>query len=183
MDVEQKANDVRLEADRQRLDYINFKDDEEVTLLHHERDRDVPDNPGLDVHDGPDTSDTQREDWLLQTEPLHGARPRRTERERPPLIGDHTGVMDLEAGGDTGGRKVERHGTPAPLLSLERQILEEVTTPPRGGRPAPETQMPPGGGRAVPRIFTEVCPRDGGLDRQKGVGSPVDMLVDTVARM
>ena len=47
------------------------------------------------------------------------------ERERPPLIGDHTGVMDLEAGGGTGGggRKVERHGTPAPLPSLERHIF------------------------------------------------------------
>ena len=72
MDMEQKANDVRLEADRQRLDYRNFMDDEEVTLLHHKRDMDVPDNPGSDVRDGHDTSDTQREDWLLQTEPLHG---------------------------------------------------------------------------------------------------------------
>ena len=87
MDMEQKANDVRLEADHQRLDYRNFMDDEEVTLLHHKRDTDVPDNPVSDVRDGPYMSDTQREDWLLQTEPLHGARPRRTERGRPPLIG------------------------------------------------------------------------------------------------
>ena len=38
------------------------------------------------------------------------------------------------AAGGTGGRKVEQHGTQAPLLSLERQILmeEEVTTPPGG---------------------------------------------------
>ena len=73
----------------------------------------------------------------------------------------------------------------APLLSLERQILleEEVTTPLRGSRPAPELQMPPGGKRTVPQIFTEVRPRDGGPDRQKNVGSPVDVLVDTVARM
>ena len=35
----------------------------------------------------------------------------------------------------------------------------------------------------MPRIFTEVRPRDGGPDRQKDVGSPVDVLVDTVARM
>ena len=75
MDVEQKANDVRLEADRQRSDYINLMDDEEVTLLHHKRDMDVPDNLGSDVRDEPDTSDTQREDWLLQTEPLHGLVP------------------------------------------------------------------------------------------------------------
>ena len=158
-------------------DYRNFMDDEEVTLLHHKRDMDVPDNPGSDVRDGPDTSDTQREDWLLQTEPLHGAHPRRTARERPPSIDDRTGVMDLEAAGGTGGRKVEQHGSQAPLLSLERHILkeEEVTIQPRGGRPASETQVSPGGARAVPQIFTEVRPRDGGPDLRKDVGLPVDM--------
>ena len=52
-----------------------------------------------------------------------------------------------------------------------------------GGCPASVTQVPPGGVRAVPQIFTEVRPRDGGPDRQKDVGSPVDMLVDTVVRM
>ena len=45
---------------------------------------------------------------------------------------------------------------------------EKVTTPPRGGRPAPVTRVPP---------------RKGGPDRHKDVGSPVDRLVDTVARM
>ena len=35
----------------------------------------------------------------------------------------------------------------------------------------------------MPHIFTEVRPRDGGPYRQKDVGSPVDVLVDTVARM
>ena len=60
---------------------------------------------------------------------------------------------------------------------------EEFITPPRGGRPAPVTQVPPGGARAVPQIFTKVRPREGGPDRQKDVGSPVDRLVDTVARM
>ena len=37
---------------------------------------------------------------------------------------------------------MDQHGIQAPLLSLERQILleEEVTTPPRGGRPASEPQ-------------------------------------------
>ena len=35
----------------------------------------------------------------------------------------------------------------------------------------------------MPQIFTEVRPRDGGPDRQKDVGSPVDVLVDTVTRM
>ena len=41
MDREQKVNDGRLEADHRRLDYRNFTDDEEVTLLPHKRDTDV----------------------------------------------------------------------------------------------------------------------------------------------
>ena len=41
------------------------------------------------------------------------------------------------------------------------------------------THVPPGGARAVPQIR----PRDGGPDRQKDVGPPVEMLVETVARM
>ena len=67
-------------------------------------------------------------------EALNGARPRRITRERPPLIGDQTGVMDLEAAGGTGGRQLEHYGFQAPLLSPERHILmeEEVITPPRG---------------------------------------------------
>ena len=141
-------NDGQLEADHRRLDNRNFTDDEEVTLLPHKRDTDVPDNPVSDVRDGPDTLDTQREEWLLQTEPLHGARPRRNERERPPVIEDRAGALDLEAAGGVRDQKVDQHGIQAPLLSLEWQILleEEVITP-------PETQVPPGGARAVPQIF------------------------------
>ena len=67
------------------------------------------------------------------------------------MMADRTGVLDLEATGGVGGRNVEHHGIPTPLLPLERQILQEaeVTTPPRGGahRPgchqAPEPQLPP----------------------------------------
>ena len=149
MNKEQQVNDGRLEADHMRLDYRNFMDNEEVTLLPHKRATDVADNPVLDIRDGPDTSDTQRDDWLLKMEPLHGARPRWNEGERPPVINDRSGVLDLEAAGGVGGLKMDQHGIPAPLLSLERQILleEEVTAPLRGGggRPAPEPQVPPGG--------------------------------------
>ena len=137
---------------------------------------------GSDVRD---ELDTQRKDWLLRTESLDGARPRRITRERPPLIDDNTGGMDLEVAGGSGGRQVEQQGFQAPLLSPERQILmeEEVITPPRGGRPTPVHQVPPGGVRAVPQFFTGVRPREGGPDRHKDVESPVDRLVDTVARM
>ena len=38
-------------------------------------------------------------------------------------------------------------------------------------------------GRQVPQIFTGVHPREGGLDRHKDVESPVDRLIDTVARV
>ena len=56
-----------------------------------------------------------------------------------------------------------------------------------GGRPAPEPQGSPHGVRAVPNTFpidfSEDSLLDGGLDRRKDIGSPVDMLVNTVARM
>ena len=80
MDVEQQVDDVRLDDDHQKLDYGNFIYDDEVTLHHKKRDTDVTDIPGSDVRD---EMDTQREDWLLRTESLHRARPRRTTKERP----------------------------------------------------------------------------------------------------
>ena len=73
-------------------------------------------------------SNTQREDWLLPKEPMHGARPRQTGREGPPAI-DNRPPMDA-----TGGAAVRKPGQ-TPLLSPGRRILmeEEVITPPRGG--------------------------------------------------
>ena len=55
MDAEQQADDVRLDADHQKLDYENFIDDDEVTLYRHRRDTDVTDIPGSDVRDELDT--------------------------------------------------------------------------------------------------------------------------------
>ena len=95
-------NGDRMVADHRRLDYRIFTDDEEVTLLPPKRDTEVPDNPDTDIRDRPDMSDTQREDWLLQTEPLHGAHARQTDRERPPVIDDRSGFLDLEATGGMG---------------------------------------------------------------------------------
>ena len=88
----------------------------------------------------------------------------------------------------TGGAASRKPGR-TPLLSPGWQILmeEEVITPPRGGGPAPEPQGAPRGVRAVPKPFPIGFPedsvRDGGLDRQQDIGSPVDMLVNTVSRM
>ena len=124
-------NGDHMEADHRRLDNRIFTDDEEVTLLPHKRDMEIPDNPDADIRDKPDMSDTQREDWLLQMEPLHGARPRQTDRQRPPMIDRGFGPRSR---GGYGGRKMDTTGIRAPLLPLERQILleGEVTTPPRG---------------------------------------------------
>ena len=58
---------------------------------------------------------------------------------------------------------------------------EEVITPPRGGRPAPEPQGVPRGVRAVPKPFPDHFPEDS--LRQKDIGSQVDMLVDTVSQI
>ena len=49
------------------MDYRDSTDDEEVRLLPHRRGADEPDPPGSDIRDGPNTSDTQRDECLLRT--------------------------------------------------------------------------------------------------------------------
>ena len=157
-------------------------DDEEVMIPPHDRIKEVPDFPDSNVRDEQTLLSTQREDWLLSTEPLHGARPRQTGRERPPVIresttyGSHRECCQLEA----------RPGPP--VVAGTADLEEEVITPQRGGggRPAPEPQGPPRGVRVVPNPFPndflDGSLRNGDLDRQD-IGSPVDVLVNTVARM
>ena len=72
MNKDQRVDEGRLEADHVSLDYKDFTDDEEVTLLPHRRGMEEPDPPGSDIRDRPNTSDTQRDEWLLKTEPLKG---------------------------------------------------------------------------------------------------------------
>ena len=154
-------------------------DNEEVKIPSQDRNRKIPDFPDNDIRDKQTLSNTQREDWLLPNEPMHGVCPRQTGRESPPVI-DNRPPMDA-----TGGAAVRQPGRTL-LLSPRRQILmeKEVTTPPRGSRPAPEPQGSPRGVRAVPfpDDFPEDSLRDGHL-RHKDIGSPVDMLVDTVSRI
>ena len=181
----------RLEAEHGKLDYRDSSIEEEIRLFPHRKGADEPDPPGSDIRDGPNASDIQRDEWLLKTEPLQGALPKWNKGERPPVITDRTGVLDLEATGGVGGQHVEHHGAPTPLLPLEWQILHEAEaiTPPRrgdhrpGSRQAPEPQSPPGGTRAVPQIVTDVWTRDVGSDRRDNAWSPGNVLVDTVARM
>ena len=99
-------------------------------------DLEVPDNLDTDIGERPDMSDTQREDWLLQTEPLHGARP----RERPPVINDRSGGLDLEAAGVWGGAENGSKRNPGPSAASRTTYLTG-----RGGDDTTE-----GGGRVRP---------------------------------
>ena len=96
IDVKKQVDNVRLDADHQKLDYENFIDDVRLSCT---------------IAGGTRMSLTFRGGGAL-----HGARPRRITMERPLLIDDNTGVMDLEAAGDMGGRQVEQHGFQAHLL-------------------------------------------------------------------
>ena len=102
-------------------------DDEEIMIPSQDRNRETPDFPDINIRHEQTLSNTQREDWLLPTEPLHGARPRQTGRERPPVIDNRP---PMEATGDATARRSDR----TLLLSPGRRILmeEEVITPPRG---------------------------------------------------
>ena len=132
MNMMQQETGDQIESDHGNLDYGTPTDDEEVTIPPHDRIKEVPDFPDTDIRDKQTLSNTQREDWLLPTEPLHGARPRQTGRERPPVIEN---LPPLEATGGVDGRKLGQ----APLLSPGRQIFMEdkVITPPRGGAVRP----------------------------------------------
>ena len=174
-----------MESSHRKLDYGTPTDDDEVTLLPHDRATEVQDFPDTDIRDRQTLLDTQREDWLLKTEPLHGARSRQPGREHPPVIEDRppleaTGGVDVVTGtADLDGRGSDN--------TAERGSSDGrksgFTTEGGGGRPAPEPQGSPRGMRAIPKKIPESRSRDSGLDRQKDIGSPVDILVDTVARM
>ena len=128
MNMMQQETGDQKESGYGNLDVGISTDDEEVTIPSHGRIKEVPDFPDIYIRDEQTLSNTQREDWLLPTEPLHGARPRQTGRERPPIIKNR---LPMKATGGAASRKPGR----APLLSPGRQISmeEEVITPPRGG--------------------------------------------------
>ena len=161
------------------VEFETSTEDEEITMPSQDRNKEVSDKPDSDIHDEQTLSNTQREDWLLPKEHLHGARPRKTGFERPPVM-DNRPLMN--AMDNTTVRDPSR----TLLLPPGRRVLmeEEIFTPPRRGRTVPEPQGVPREVRAVPKPFPdgfqEDSLRDGG-QCQKNIGSPVDMLVDTVS--
>ena len=126
--MQQETGDLKKSEDR-NVGSETPTEDEEVTIPSQDKNREVLDFPDIDIRDEQTLSNTQREDWLLPTEPLHGARPQQTGGERPPVI-DNRPPMD--ATGDAAGKPGRTL-----LLSPAWRILmeEEVITPPRGGGP------------------------------------------------
>ena len=71
------------ESEDGSIEFETPTDDEEITISSQNKYREVPDIPDSDIRDKQTLSNTQREDWLLPTEPMHGARPRQTGRGVP----------------------------------------------------------------------------------------------------
>ena len=81
---QQETGEV-MESEDGSVEFDTPTDDEEITIPWQDKYRNVPDIPDSDIRDEQTLSNTQREDWLLPTEPMHGARPRQTGRDRPPV--------------------------------------------------------------------------------------------------
>ena len=114
----QQETDELKESEDGNVEFETPTDDEEITIPSQDRNREVPDLPDFDIRDEQTLSNTQREDWLLPQEHLHGARPRQTGRECPPVI-DNRPLMDATE--NTAVRKPSR----TLLLSPGWRILME----------------------------------------------------------
>ena len=126
--MSQQETDEVMESEDGSVKFETQTDDEEVTIPSQDKYKKVPDIPISDIRDEQTLSNTQREDWLLPTEPMHGARPRQTGRECPPVI-DNPALRD--AAGNTAVRNPCRTFLLSPGQRISRE--EEVFTPPRGG--------------------------------------------------
>ena len=113
-------------------------DDDEITIPSEDRNRKILDFPDNDIRDEQTLSNTQREDWLLPIEPMHGARPRQTGREDPPAI-DNRPPIDATGGPANGS------DSPVVARSVDFDGRGGDHTV-EGGRPAPEPQGAPRGG-------------------------------------
>ena len=101
--IQQETGDLK-ESEDGNVESGTPTDDEEITIPSQDRNREVLDFPDSDIRDEQTLSNTQREDWLLPKEPMHGARLRQTGREDPPVI-DNRPPMDA-----TGGAAVRKPG-------------------------------------------------------------------------
>ena len=99
-------------------------DDEEITIPTQERE----DLRKIYIR-GEQLENTQREDWLLPTEPRHGACPRQTGAEHPPATEDSV----FREAADLPSAIRHRNGTLRLSPGSWIDMQEVVFTPPRGG--------------------------------------------------
>ena len=111
-------------SEDESVEFETLSDDKEITIPSQDRDRKIADVRNIDIPDE-QLENTQREDWLLPTEPMHGALPRQTGGERPPVIESLVFRDTEEIATDRGAAEISavRH----PIF-----MEEEVFTPPRG---------------------------------------------------
>ena len=72
--LQQETGEVK-ESEDGSVEFETLTDDREITIPSQDKNREVPDIPDSDIREQT-LLNTQREDWLLPMEPLHGARPR-----------------------------------------------------------------------------------------------------------
>ena len=99
-------------------------DDEVITIPSQERE----DLRKVNIR-GEHLENTQREDWLLPTEPRHGTRPRQTGAEHPPATEDSV----FKEAADLPSAVRHRNGTLRLSPRRRTNMEEEVFTSPRGG--------------------------------------------------
>ena len=69
--MQQETGELK-ESDDVTAEFETPTDDEEVTIPSQDRSRETSKNPDTDIRDEETLSNTQREDWVLPTESLHG---------------------------------------------------------------------------------------------------------------
>ena len=138
---------------------------------------------GATEPDGSVLNRRNEEEWLEDTEPYHGARPRTTEVDRP---------VDDVLGATLGGTEQNFNFRDAsvPKLPPEQQIRqEEVQTPPRREPHRNEGHQPRGpramtdGTVLAPGGLADQQTDTAGRNRQNEEWSPVAALENTVSRM
>ena len=173
-------NDMDKEDDRKPLG-----DESEIVFSQQEKGAVMLGSYGLTV-------DRQKEDdWLEDTEPYNGARPRMMQERRPTMDVDQAVDSGLRATMGTTGGNMRFCDTPVPTLPPEQQIRQEgeVRTPPRreprgdGGQQPKELRLPRGGAKLAPVSFTDEGMESAGRNRQSDEWSPVIALENTVLRM
>ena len=139
---------------------------------------------GATEPDGSVLDRRKKDEWLKDTEPYHGGRPRMTEVDRQ--VDD---VLGATLGGT--GQKFNFRDKPVPNLPPEQQTRqeEEVNTPPRREPRRNEGHQPRGPWAMMdetvlaPGSFADQRTDTAGRNRQTDEWSPVAALENTVSRM